>query len=195
MLRLVCCLAVLALAAAQIPARCASPAQWSAQAFVRDSERGQTELIGTRYFYDAVNQRKARFDQVDADRNTSYFIVIELHQEGTEYIYDIQSRSCKKQDLRRPFIPHSVVDNATYHGDYIIGSSATPDSGVEIEVWTHRFESEHGTFEWTGEFTRSHCFPVESHVEGRGFFFVEQFIDIVVGLPDPNVFIPPEECQ
>jgi hypothetical protein len=75
-----------------------------------------------------------------------------------------------------------VVDNATYQGDYIIGTSAVVGAGVEIEVWTHDFTNSQGqVFHWTGEFTRSQCIPVESHVEGPGYFFQESFVNIVPG--------------
>lgn len=37
-------------------------------AYIRDSERGQTELVRARYIYDEVNMRKARFDEVDVNK-------------------------------------------------------------------------------------------------------------------------------
>jgi hypothetical protein len=189
--------ALAAVAVAQIPARCASPRQWAAQAFVRDSEKGQSHMVLSRYYYDEVNQRKARFDQVDPDRkNTTFYYVVELYQEKKEYIFNPQTRQCTVRATRRPFIPHSVVDNATFEGEYYIGTSSVAGAGVEVEAWSHDFTNDQGEkFHWVGEFTRSRCIPVESHVEGPGFFFYESFYDVVIGIPDPNVFIPPPECN
>ena len=81
-------------------------------------------------------------------------------------------------------------------GDFVVGSTAIPEAGVEVENWGHKFTHEGEEFIWNGQFTRFGCFPVRTQVQGdKGNFFSESFVDLVAGIPDPNAFVVPPECN
>ena len=186
---------LVAIVAAQIPARCASPREWEGRALVRDSRRGQFVEVFSRYAYDETNMRKARYDDVEANRTTERYHVIELFREKKYYALNLRTRKCETGQLTEPFIPHSVVSNATYRGDYVVGSNAYPDSSVEIEIWHHTFTNSKGNkYYWDGQFTRTGCVPIITTVSGPDDFWSESFVDVTLGLSDPNIFVPPSEC-
>jgi hypothetical protein len=147
------------------------------------------------YFYDSVGQRKARFEDADVNGNKARLQIIELFQQQKYYEINLDTGACTTGNLSMPFIPHDVPSNANFTGDFIVGSSAVPDGSVEIQTWVAQFNHNGQTIDWFGEFTSTGCIPVRMQVfSPNNFMLVEDFVDIVIGIPDPNAFIPPASC-
>lgn len=109
--------------------------------------------------------------------------MIELFQEKKYYVLDLDTRVCQEGQLTEPFIPHSVVDNATYRGDYIVGSNAIEGAGLDVTIWTHTFKDSKGNkYNWNGQFTRKACVPIITTVSGPDDFWSESFVDVTLGL-------------
>ncbi|EGD81317.1 hypothetical protein PTSG_11353 [Salpingoeca rosetta] len=187
---------VAASAALTIPARCQSPKQFYGQVFAFEQHRSERGEVQGDYFYDETNMRKARYERAHVNGSNYRLHIIELFNEKKYYEINLDTDECRSGDLTAPFIPHGVVRNATFRGDFIVGTSAIEGAGVEIELWTHEFQHEGHRFYWTGEFTRVACVPVRTTVQGeQGEFFTESFVDVVGGIPDPNAFVVPSSCN
>jgi hypothetical protein len=184
-------------AAAAVPASCQSPKQWYGQVFAFESHRFDRGEVEGDYFYDETNLRKARYERAHFNRTEKKLHIIEDYRAQKYYEIDLDTRECTSGDLQHPFIPHGVVRNGTFRGDFIIGSSAIEGAGVEVELWTHEFVNDQGVkYFWTGQFTRFACIPIRTQVQSEdGFYFSESFVDVVGGIPDPNAFIVPPQCE
>eukprot|EP00051_Salpingoeca_urceolata_P026116 m.476139 g.476139 ORF g.476139 m.476139 type:complete len:199 (-) comp20447_c0_seq1:208-804(-) len=197
MLRVVLAAVLVAVAAAQIPAKCSSPRQWEGQLIVTDRFRGHFGAVQMYYSYDETNQRK-RFHEIKDFTNASapLYRGIHLYKEGLEYIWEANNpKTCQVSKSRRPFIPHSVVENATFIADFIYGSTAVEGAGLEVEVWHADLEFNDEKIHWYAHFTRTGCVPIFSEIDfGTTGRRTEQFVDVTVGLHNPNDFIPPPEC-
>ena len=189
-------LAAFVASATAIPAKCQSPKQFFGQVFVFEAHRSERGEVMGDYFYDEVNMRKARYERAHFNQTERKLHVIELFHEQKYYEIDLDTKECKSGDLNFPFVPHGVVRNGTFLGDFVVGSTAIPEAGVEVENWGHKFTHEGEEFIWNGQFTRFGCFPVRTQVQGdKGNFFSESFVDLVAGIPDPNAFVVPPECN
>jgi hypothetical protein len=192
-------LCIVAGSVSAIPARCASPKQWTGRVFRFDGQSNTRMNIAGEYFYDESNLRKARVEQVyiNDDKPVNYQ-VIEDFNTNKYYEINLDANTCTTGNLSMPFIPHAVPDGANFTGNFIIGSSAVPDGSVEIETWYAEFHPSFtpDTIYWAGSFTANGCVPIRVQViDPKKNVFIEDFADVVVGIVDPNVFIPPANCQ
>jgi len=189
---------LLAVAYAQVPPGCQAPALFTADLFAVDTERGGVQ-IQARYYYDYFLQRKARREVVNANSTQTFYQVIELWQYDGGVYYEInqQTQACVKGKLNGPFVPHGVFPNSTFQGNYVIGSSSQPGSGLLIEAWATNFTSPQGNIQWFATFSQFDCFPIRDQYIFPGNqpqFFIEEFFNGVNGITDPNAFVPPPQC-
>eukprot|EP00117_Sycon_ciliatum_P010879 scpid81382/ scgid12587/ Mammalian ependymin-related protein 1 len=202
MIRWLAVLAVVVAVAAQRPEVCDSPAQWSANMVIFDPVEGHEFAMDAKYYYDKTGLRKARIEQIDPGRNTThrYVHVIELFAEHKAYYIDLGTRDCVERSLDRPgsldgFHPHDVPAEASFRGLFYIGSDAVSDGHVEASAWDYYY-SDRGYF-WHGTFTTHGCIPLRSDHFNHTTFGArfEEFFDVVPGISDPNVFVPPSNCH
>ncbi|KJE89395.1 ependymin [Capsaspora owczarzaki ATCC 30864] len=184
-------LALACLALAQEHQRCIAPSQFESRIVEVDPSK-QFELRG-KLVYDAHNQRTATIEEVVVgSQKPAFYHTITLHQLGAQYNINLQTKECKIQTIPRQWRPFEIPHNSTFYGGVIVGTEAFADSGVEVDLWGGHTESGDS---WTGAFTSRICIPVSDSVRGDKIGFVHtSFFDTVLGISDPNVFIPPSNC-
>jgi len=112
--------------------------------------------------------------------------------------YDINITSpqpnCTKSNLTYPWRPYGISYNDTFMGAEIIGSSAIAGAYVDAERWTQFWNngSDHQTVTVRG------CVPVRrdrvDNSTNPPNIYQEHWYDVVIGLLNPNVFVPPDFC-
>eukprot|EP00049_Salpingoeca_infusionum_P016967 m.351337 g.351337 ORF g.351337 m.351337 type:complete len:196 (-) comp16228_c0_seq1:142-729(-) len=195
MMKLVVAVVALAAVATAIPSRCSSPKQWSARAMIfdQDSQRGTVADLAE-YFYDETEQMKARFDHLFVNGSRLDYHVIEDFNSKTAYIINLKDKSCSKEPLKMPFIPHGVPKDGEFQGEFYLGSSAVEGAYLEATAWTDKFDNQGETIYWNGQFTLTACVPLNMAVQGKDFYRQENFFDVSLGIIDPNVFVIPPNC-
>jgi len=123
------------------------------------------------------------------------FHVIHLFRERRTFRYNLKSKVCTTEELKHRFHRIEIPNNATFVGDAIIGTNAFNNAGLLTTHWHHHNKEQH--FQWYGVFTDRDigCVPVsdEFHDEAVGRVYT-QFFDVVLGIADPNIFIPNSSC-
>lgn len=112
---------------------------------------------------------------------------------GVEYTINEKTKDCSKTRLTKEFIPLQVEDGAKWEGDFTIGAPQIKGGSLECTVWS----LETTKSQWTGTFTRTGCIPVRIRQSVSGddrTFITEDYYDVVAGITDPSVFVPPREC-
>jgi len=112
--------------------------------------------------------------------------------------YDINLTSptpnCTKSNLTYPWRPYGISYNDTFIGAEIIGSSAIAGAYVDAERWAQFWNngSDHQTVTVRG------CVPVRrervDNTTNPPNIYQEHWYDVVIGIPNPNVFVPPPFC-
>jgi hypothetical protein len=86
-----------------------------------------------------------------------------------------------------------VPANARFVGEFVIGSTISPNDGVIINAWSGMDEFRGGNF--TIAVTDYGCVPIfYDHFSERFGFYHSEFYDIVLGV-DSGVFVIPSECE
>eukprot|EP00041_Stephanoeca_diplocostata_P017162 m.341492 g.341492 ORF g.341492 m.341492 type:complete len:209 (+) comp20611_c0_seq2:94-720(+) len=151
--------------------------------------------------YDAEFKRvyRSEVELPNHEANRTYFDVLDLYnyQGGVYYKIDRKSGKCTKGVLDTQFIPHRVEENSTFAGEFTIGSTAQIDGvtagNVEVQAWRRETDK----YVWQGVFTTTGCIPVRTIVtdkSDRTVFATNEFYDVILGIPNPEVFIPPRQC-
>jgi hypothetical protein len=106
------------------------------------------------------------------------------------YDLNLATRECRKFNPFFPWRPYEIPEDSHFLGQYTLGgqllvqewSDAVP--GVRAETWL-------------GQFTVSDCIPVREVIANGNISqsVTTTFYNIVSGISDPNIFIPPAECQ
>uniref|UniRef100_A0A2C9LDF2 Uncharacterized protein n=1 Tax=Biomphalaria glabrata TaxID=6526 RepID=A0A2C9LDF2_BIOGL len=119
-----------------------------------------------------------------------YYRIIILHRENIAYEYNRQTKTCKKGQAG-PFFPFAVPENATFEAEFYVGG---PGEEVEAVEWSDRSATAREA--WVGVFSRFNCYPLRSFfLNGRNNeTLTTQYFDLVQGIVDPQLFIPPQEC-
>eukprot|EP00051_Salpingoeca_urceolata_P026307 m.476825 g.476825 ORF g.476825 m.476825 type:complete len:205 (+) comp20664_c0_seq1:63-677(+) len=194
-------LALVAVAAAQIPARCSIAKQFEARQVKFDPNRrsyhnhtSEYQIFG-RYSYDELNKRKFHHEegQFGSDPAFHELYILELYNENKMYVTDVRSRECKVYSIDRPWYSHQISEHAKFRGYEIIGSGT---ESVELSQWvdeTPIFGHNNTRYQ---TFTVKGCAPVrdDHHNKETGFHY-EEFSDVTLGFHDPNIWIPPTGCQ
>jgi len=174
----------------QTPTPCLAPALWEAKILEIDPSKEFESRA--RLTYDAYNERIHSIEEVNLHDKKDYFQSLYLFKEGKEYQLNLKTKECKVSPLSRAFRPIAIPKNATFYGETIIGSLAAPGEGVTVQLWGG--ETEHGRY--AGSWTVKGCIPVtDVYFSNRTGLVHTSFYDVVAGIHDPNVFIPPKECM
>nr|WAJ59518.1 epdl2 protein [Stomatorhinus ivindoensis] len=147
-----------------------------------------------RFSYDALG-RQIRVRVLTVDHNqTSFADVLLLYKEGVSYEISYQNQTCKKAPLKTPFPPIEIPPDAQLQGQVVLGSSSAPGMGVLVNAWKGAVPAQKAKYLLT--FTEFGCLPISSlnHVEDVGLIFTT-FYDLVIGIEDPDEFIPPHFCN
>jgi len=178
---------------AQHPRHCDAPAEFEAHAFQIDPK----EKFARRghFAYDSRNERTSLFEEIRNGTDDDFFHTIHLFRERVTYRFNLKTKVCTKQDLKERFHRIEIPRDARFVGDAIIGTNAFLNSGLATTHWEHENKSE--KWSWYGVYTPRDigCVPVsdEFHDEQVGRV-VTNFFDVVLGISDPNIFVPEHEC-
>ncbi|XP_062502248.1 mammalian ependymin-related protein 1-like [Corticium candelabrum] len=171
---------------------CDSPPQWEGREFhIHYGEGGFTRI--EKISYDETNERYRRIEEIEFyNHSRAYYDQLFIHKEQIGYSLNIRTRQCEKFPLTEPFQKNGVPEGATYLGTHYIGSSADPAYGVEVKEFSAY--TERGQFH--GTFTVNGCVPIShSYQSTISGYRTTRYFDVTLGIQDPNVFIPPKECQ
>lgn len=179
---------------AQVPSHCFTPSQFTARASQFDHETNQINRYALAY--DAVNQRRVFIEEQNAVTPGKQFLeFLMLGNENTLYEINLTLKTCRKTPMRRPWRPFGIPSNATFESEFYIGG---PGEVVLAQEWSDRIPLRQREF-WVGVFSMKNCYPI------REIFIADyrelnsttttNIYDIVEGIFDPNVFIPPPECK
>jgi len=115
----------------------------------------------------------------------------------TRYEINVTSPSqpnCTKSNLPYPWRPYGIGFNDTFIGAEILGSSAIAGAYVDVQRWAQFWNngSDHQTVTVRG------CVPVRrervDNTTNPPNIYQEHWYDVVIGIPNPNAFVPPAYC-
>merc|ERR1711916_100367 len=187
-------LAIFALIVAAVlaqPEKCFTPPTWEADVAFFDPK--EHESVFARFYYDFHHRRSASYDMVERGNKKEFFQFIELHEEGKLYVIHFEKggkKECRVQNIGRKFYRFGVPENATFVDQFSVGT------GMLVNMWFDKFYDNGYINKWEGVFTDELCIPVSmaSVFHGRGFTKAD-FFNVVLGITDYGVFVPPPECN
>nr|WAJ59519.1 epdl2 protein [Mormyrops zanclirostris] len=147
-----------------------------------------------RFSYDALGQQ-IRVRGLTVDHNqTSFLDILLLYREGVSYEISYQNQTCKKTPLKSPFTPIEIPHDAKLQGEVVLGSSSAPGMGVLVNAWVGAIPEQKAKYQLV--FTQFGCLPISAInlIEDVGLILTS-FYDLVIGIEDPDEFIPPDFCN
>lgn len=154
-------------------------------------------IIGS-FSYDAINKRERFLTDIISGGNFSQTNTVYLYNQQTEYIYDVVAQTCTKKSITSPWINAGVPKNATLVSTGYIGAEAIQGENIQIAYWSAEIQSTTVPGEiitFTGVFSLKACLPIFSIYESPSLGRIRYgFFDIVPGIKDPSVFVPPRPC-
>lgn len=181
-------------ALAQDPSPCITPPQFTARA----SQYDHLEDQYNRWYlsYDAVNKRRAYFEEQNVFVPGKQFLeYLELAQLNIIYEINLTQKTCKKDTMSRPWHPFGIPLNATFENEFYIGG---PGEQIFAQEWSDRIPMRQREL-WLGVFTVNNCYPVREVIiadyEQVNSTITTEIYDVVLGIINPNDFIPPAECN
>jgi len=186
----ICCVVVVA----QHPRHCESPLELEAHGFQFDPKL-QFFRRG-RLFYDGRQERIAEVEEVVNGTTKLHLHTIHLFRERKLYVMDLDAKTCTVRDEFRRFHHLRIPRDAHFIGEAIVGTNAFDNAGVLTTHWEHHNDTE--KTHWFGVFTDRDvgCLPVMDHFHDEAIGTVHtDFFDIVLGISDPNIFVPDQSCQ
>ncbi|XP_076835584.1 ependymin [Brachyhypopomus gauderio] len=184
-------LSALAGARAQTPHRCKSPPYLEGKLTVMYPE--EKTMIFEQMYYDAFEQR-IRVIAAEKDPNqTQYIDRLMLFREMIYYEISYQNQSCVKRPLGLDFTPIEIPHDAQHTAQIVLGTLSAPGQGVLVNTWVGSMPEAHANYSMT--VTEFGCIPITFlyHVEKFGYI-IASYYDIVVGIENPEVFVPPPFC-
>jgi len=178
---------------AQHPRHCEAPLEFEAHGFQWDPKM-QFFRRG-RIFFDARLERTALVEEVENGTDREYLHTIHLFREHKAYDYNLKTKVCTSRTIDHRFHPIHIPHNAHFVGDAIVGTNAFDGAGVLTTHWEHHNDTEH--WSWFGVFTDRSigCIPVFDHFHDERIGSVRtEFFDVVLGISDPNIFVPDQSC-
>jgi len=180
----------------QTPQPCETPVQWEAVFHRFDQLRGFFER--GRFSYDNVRNRTAE-NIVTQNPNGTFTQVrwiINLWDVTPAMRYDVNltTQVCTKSFQNTSFRLYAIGQNDTFLGAEILGSSAILGGYVDATRWqqNHPNGTDHNTVTSRG------CIPLRRERSDNttvpNNVFQEHWYNVVIGIPNPNVFIPPPQC-
>ncbi|KAL8593178.1 hypothetical protein ACOMHN_009833 [Nucella lapillus] len=179
---------------AQVPSHCVTPSQFTGRSTQFDHETNQIN----RYFiaYDALNKRRAFIEEQNAVIPGKQFLeFLMLGNENVMYEINLSKKTCRKSPMRRPWRPFGIPPNATFESEYYIGG---PGEQLFAQEWSDRIPLRQREY-WLGVFSMKNCYPIRevfiADYKELNSTTTNNIFDIVEGIIDPNIFIPPPECR
>jgi len=162
-----------------------------------DQTRGFFEW-GT-HWYDAVRNRTAEMQWLPGTRGVTHLWIMNLWHLNPPTRLEVNLTSnppkCNKTNITYPFRYYGVGPNDTFSTDEIIGSTAIQNGYVECSSWSYNWQngSDHHTL------TRRGCVPVTRLTITNNTkpedVREELWFDVVIGITNPQIFVPPPECN
>ncbi|XP_067681482.1 mammalian ependymin-related protein 1-like [Haliotis asinina] len=176
-----------AVALAQEPHPCESPSQFQGRLSIFDEDR-QLGAFG-RFAYDDTNRRFRETEEMAIGRDREYYDRLYLYSKNLAYHLNLRTRNCTITTLTSPSIPFTVPRDARLRDEGVIGIN-------DEQVTTVNFDGSLAGNSYFITATSMDCLPVTVVITSNSAGVVlRQFYDITLGLADPNVFTPPQECD
>ncbi|XP_013386338.1 mammalian ependymin-related protein 1-like [Lingula anatina] len=180
------------IAYSQKPKPCITPPQWASRAFMFDHNYGNMEYI--RIVYDAIYRRKIVIEEdVVVRPGRRFYEYLSLNDVHELFKINLKTKECVKMRPRH-WRPFGIPPNSTFDNEFEIGG---PGEAFTAQQWTDRIPG-FKTAEWIGVYSLKYCYPVHETFFNRlniSESNTVNFYDIVAGIPDPDMFIPPPECK
>jgi hypothetical protein len=186
--------AAVVLVVAQHPRHCAAPAEFEAHAFQLDHK--EKFFRRGHFAYDSREERISLFEEIRNGTDDEAFHVITLHRERKQFRFNLKTKVCTTQDIHHRFHRIEIPRDAHFVGEAIIGTNAFENSGLITTHWEHHNKTEQT--EWYGVYTDRDigCVPVSDDFNDPAIGHVTtQYFDVVLGISDPNQFIPESSCK
>ncbi|XP_013875976.1 ependymin [Austrofundulus limnaeus] len=155
----------------------------------------QNEKLWTyaKYMYDALGQR-VRIMELGTYENKSFtYDALLLFREATMYEIHQHNRTCKKLPLKADFQPMAIPKDASFVGQFVLGSSSGPGEGLLVNSWAGDLPDKSG--QYVSSVTEFGCIPITSASHTKEFgWVVTSFINNIKGIPDPSKLNPPDFC-
>ncbi|TSL04331.1 Ependymin [Bagarius yarrelli] len=176
----------------QKPHHCKSPPYLQGKLLVDFSE-GRS-VVYEQFYYDALEQRIRVILAGKEGEHDVFLDRILLYREKVYYDIIYHNKSCIKNSLDGAFVPIAIPPEAKHRAQVVLGSLSGPAQGLLVNNWVGFDPELKANYSLT--FTEFGCIPIVNmyRIEGTGHFLLS-FFDIVVGIEDPTVFIPPEFCS
>ncbi|XP_685579.4 ependymin [Danio rerio] len=148
-----------------------------------------------KFSYDAIGQN-VRVLAAGTDGNQTFLTdLLLLYREGVSYEIHYRNQTCIKQALKEPFRHLGVPHNAHFLSQMVLGSSSLPGQGLLVNVWNGTWEETKSHYLMT--YTEFGCIPVSiaDFTQKAELGELTSFFDLVEGIENPDVFIPPSFCD
>ncbi|KAL7844426.1 hypothetical protein SRHO_G00229650 [Serrasalmus rhombeus] len=184
-------LSVLLSVLAQKPQPCKAPPYLEGKLVVVSPE-GKS-LVFEQFYYDAVEQRIRVIASGKEGTHNVFVDVLMLYRERFYYEISYHNKSCTKVPFSAAFIPIEIPIDAQHKAQFVIGSLSAPAQGILVNNWEGSIAEIKANYSMS--FTEFGCIPVTTlySIEQKGHILLS-FFDIVIGIENPEVFIPPSFC-
>ncbi|KAH3845975.1 mammalian ependymin-related protein 1-like [Dreissena polymorpha] len=191
MLKFVVLAALVAVCAAQVPVKCDSPKQWEARRYRMDRTKQYAELAY--HSYDAIYMRTRSVEEVDQGTERDYYDRLHLHNVGVEYVLNLRTKKCNITRNSDPFRTIGIPPDARFVFEATIGAAGIPSEYLIATTWEGSFPD---GAQYAVTVAEPDCIPIGFDVANNktSETFHERYFDLHLGIADPEVFIPPQEC-
>ncbi|XP_072517785.1 ependymin-1 [Salminus brasiliensis] len=184
-------LSVLFSVLAQTPHPCKAPPYLEGKLVVLFPE-GHTTVF-EQFAYDAVEQR---IRVVASGKESTHNVFVDrlmFFRERFYYDINYHNQSCVKTPFSADFVPIEIPVDAHHKAQFVLGSLSAPAQGLLVNDWVGSVPKMKANYSMS--FTEFGCIPITTlyNVEKMGHF-LSSFFDIVIGLENPDIFIPPSFC-
>ncbi|KAK1792758.1 hypothetical protein P4O66_012679 [Electrophorus voltai] len=163
--------------------------------------QGSLSMIGqsedfqaiAKFNYDALEQR-IHFGEFGYYQNKTFHVdALLLYKEGVMYKINRHNKTCTRKELKSSFHPLKVPHNATLLGQVVLGSMSHHGESLLVNSWAGEIPEHKAKYLLT--FTKLGCIPVSClYNSPKTGGITISFFNNIVGIVDPNVFIPPPYC-
>ncbi|XP_051532870.1 ependymin [Myxocyprinus asiaticus] len=187
------CLSLILSSYAQKPHPCKSPPLLEGKLNVLFP--GQKLSVYEKFYYDAIGQNIRVIASGKEGNETIFADNLLLFREGIEYEIYYHNRTCIKKPLKVPFMPLEIPHDAKFLRQMVLGSSSRPGEGLLVNNWEGTVPQSKENYFLT--FTEFGCMPlyVVYYTDKMDLNIMASYYDLVLGIEDPEVFIPPSFCD
>ncbi|XP_031564114.1 mammalian ependymin-related protein 1-like [Actinia tenebrosa] len=182
---------------AQRPEPCEGPKVWEGKLFQVDHSKNFS-ILG-KLSYDASNERVRIIEEINLSGGKRYFYdFIILYREQRLYRVELSingTGKCVVSEFKESFRPAEIPKDAKFATEAYIGASL-PEVGVLVNIFYGKEERKGVTVDYVATVTAEGCIPVSSVVYTQKTGAIHSsFFDIVLGIEDPERFVPPSSCE